>query len=348
LAAQATNDPSGFFARCPTPALIDEVQYAPELFRHLKTVVDQKRELSGQFILTGSQKFALMKGVSESLAGRVAILELETLSAKEVSAQEPNAVDSQGWSERLARGGYPALWNDPEFPLDMFFSSYLTTYLERDLRQQLNVSSLRHFERFLRACAARNAQLLDKSQLAVDVGVSAPTITQWINVLQASNQVYLLEPWFVNTTKRIVKSPKLYFADTGLLCYLLGLTPTTLVDSPFVGAVWEAYVYAELRKQLARGNATNTLWFYRDKQQLEVDFMLTGGGKARLIECKWTEIPDFYDAKNLVRLTEILAQSDSNEVRHCERFVVCRTPRAFPLGSAAQALNLLELGTLFP
>ena len=346
VAASAAQDPETFFVRYPRPALIDEVQYAPELWRHLKSIVDTERQDPGQFILTGSQKFALMQGISESLTGRAAILELETLSAREITATDRNAPTAGRWAELIVRGGFPALSGDPEMPLDLFFSSYLATYLERDVRQLLNVSSLRHFERFLRACAARNAQLLDKSALAADVGVSATTIAQWLGVLQASNQIVLLEPWFKNLTKRIVKSPKLYFSDTGLLCHLLGITKDAFTDSPFNGAVWECYVFSELRKLLAKQAQPLTLFFYRDKQQLEVDFLLMGGNVARILECKWTEFPDAHDAKNLGRLMDIFLQTPMPETSHVKSFVVCRTPNAFPIGTVAQAVNLLELDSV--
>jgi len=345
IAAQAEEEPSTFLSRFPPPLLIDEVQYAPLLLRHLKVVVDQAK-LPQRFILTGSQRFPLMKGISESLAGRAAIIELETLSYRETRFHMSDPSNARLWSERLVRGGFPALFRDPDMPLDLFYSSYLATYLERDLRQLLQVSSLRHFERFVRACAARNAQTLDNARLASDVGVSASTIAEWLHVLTASNQVYLLEPWFANITKRLVKKPKLYFADTGLLCYLLGLTEETLPASPLVGPVWECAVYAELRKQLARKATRASLWFYRDKQQLEVDFVLMSGGTAHLLECKWTELPQPNDKKGLRRLSQLLSAESIKEVTRSLGYVVCRTSTPFPLDSSTQAIGLGELGDL--
>lgn len=170
-AAEANQDPSAFLAKHPQPLIIDEVQYAPDLFRHLKVVIDENRELNGQFILTGSQKFVLMKSISDSLAGRVGLAELDTLSAEELGEDLEHYVCEHGVAKTMARGFFPELWKDPQFPSEEFYSSYIATYLERDVRQILNVSSLRDFERFMRACAIRNGNILNKSELAKDVGI---------------------------------------------------------------------------------------------------------------------------------------------------------------------------------
>src|SRR5207249_9829763 len=191
----------------------------PAFVRHLKAVVDANRDRAGQYLLTGSQKFTLMKGVSESLAGRVDVVELETLSLGEIRGAVPDAeVETV-----IARGGFPELHANPDIESTAFYNSYLATYLERDVRSLANVGSLRDFERFLRACALRSANLLNKADLARDVGIAPSTANQWLSVLEASGQVVLLEPWFSNRTKSIVKSPKLYLADTGVLCALLNI-----------------------------------------------------------------------------------------------------------------------------
>ncbi len=342
-AATAEQDPSGFFNRFKRPLIIDEVQYAPKLFRHLKTVVDQNRHEMGQFILTGSQKFGLMQEVSESLAGRVAIIELETLSAREIVQHQPLPDGVPAYERMLVRGGFPELWRVSDMPCDLFFSSYLATYLERDVRQLLNVTSLRNFERFIRAAAARNGQTLHKSALAGEVGVSVTTISDWLSVLEASNQLVLLEPWYVNLGKRIVKSPKLYFADSGLLSYLIGVTENTLAASPFIGAVWETYLFAEIRKRLKLSASGQTIWYYRDKQQLEVDFLLTGGGESRLIECKWTEFPDSSDTQNVQKLLDIVQTKSTPELKKVTGYVVSRTSTPFPITDRVQAINLFNL-----
>lgn len=292
LAERAELQPEEFFKEYPAPLLIDEIQYAPALFRHLKASIDRHRHEHGRFILTGSQKFVLMKEVSESLAGRAAILELETLSLQEIG-------DSLGsYTHAMGRGLFPELWRQPSLVAADYYSSYLATYLERDVRQILNISSLRDFERFLRSCAARSAQLLNMSDLGRDVGIKGETARQWISVLETSGQVSLLEPYYENIGKRIVKSPKLYLNDPGLLCFLLGFSENSLGQTPFVGAVWETLVYAELRKRKVAQASPSQLYFYRDGQGREVDFLKVHEGRIDLIEAKWTESPDrrWFDA----------------------------------------------------
>ena len=216
----------------------------PGLFRHLKVAVDAHRARNGQFLLTGSQKFTLMKNVSESLAGRADIVELETFSFAEIRGALPNT----NVETAIVRGGFPELYANPDIDSVAFYNSYLATYLERDVRALANVGSLRDFERFLRACALRSANLLNKADLARDVGIAPSTANQWLSILEASGQVVLLEPWFSNRTKSIVKSPKLYLADTGLLCALLNIrSEEALGQSPAAGAIWETFVFAQLR-----------------------------------------------------------------------------------------------------
>ncbi|MBW2528200.1 MAG: ATP-binding protein, partial [Deltaproteobacteria bacterium] len=232
-AEQAERDPRGFLSRHPPPLVVDEVQYAPGLFRHLKRAVDQDRDRAGQFVLTGSQKLTLMRSVSDSLAGRAAVLELEGLSYAEIHGAsleyEPEQV--------LLRGGFPELYKRPDMDAEGFYRSYVATYLERDLRQLLQVSSLRDFERFVRACALRSGGLLNKAELGRDVGVSGPTSAQWLSMLEVSGQISLLEPWFSNRTKSLIKTPKLYLNDAGLLAFLVGVrSEGDLGNSPLRGA----------------------------------------------------------------------------------------------------------------
>jgi predicted AAA+ superfamily ATPase len=212
----------------------DEVQYAPGSFRHLKAQVDAHRTRNGQFLLSGSQKFTLMKNVFESLAGRADIVELETLSFAEIRAVLPETLVETA----VVRGGFPELYANPDIDLVAFYNSYLATYLERDIRLLTNVGSLRDFERFIRACGLRSANLLNKADLARNVGIAHSTANHWLSMLEASGQVVLLEPWFSNRTKSIVKSPKLYLADTSLLWALLNIrSAEALLQSSMAGAV---------------------------------------------------------------------------------------------------------------
>lgn len=319
LAEQAENEPQVFLESHPSPLIIDEVQYAPELFRHLKTRIDRDRHSMGQFILTGSQKFTLMKEVSDSLAGRAAILNLENLSAREL-----HRTPQHSWISILSRGFYPELWRQPGLDRNAFYSSYLASYLERDVRQILNVHSLRDFERFVRACAARSAQLLNLSELARDVGIKSQTARDWLSVLEASNQVSLLEPYFENIGKRLVKSPKLYLNDPGMLCFLLAFDETSLASTPLIGAVWETFIFAEFRKALANSGSAATLWYYRDAQGREVDFLRCLHGSIDLFECKWTESPDNRWVEQLNDVARNLSRSETHSVG--AKTLLCTVP----------------------
>ncbi len=329
-AAEAELDPSTFLAKNPPPLVLDEVQYAPQIFRHLKVDIDAHREQTGRFILTGSQKFLLIKEVADSLAGRTAVLDLEPLSCAEIHAALPElSVD-----EIVLRGGYPELYGCPELDAHEYFASYVVTYLERDVRSLLRVGSLRDFERFVRACALRSAQVLNKSDLARDVGISPSTANEWISVLQASGQVQLLEPWFANRTRSMTKSPKLYLSDTGLMCFLLGLRSVAeLAESSYRGAVWETFVQAELRKRYALAQPGNAIYFWRDRAK-EVDFVLHRGGKFELIEAKWSQHPSSKDAAGFK-----VAAKHLGEAAISRRTIVSRTDRAFPLANGVRVVG---------
>lgn len=322
-AAEANQDPTSFLSKHPAPVIIDEVQYAPDLFRHLKVVVDSNRELTGQYILTGSQKFSLMKNISDSLAGRVGLAELDTLTSEELGEDLKAYVREHGVPKALARGFFPELWKKKNFPSREFYNSYIATYLERDVRQILNVSSLRDFERFMRACAIRNGNILNKSELAKDIGIHHKTANDWLSVLEASNQIILLEPYFSSETKRIVKSPKLFFTDTGLLCALLGLGEDSIADYANIGMIWESFVFSRLRKRELNFNRGERLWFFRDNVGLEVDFLIEKSGYLDLVECKWTQYPD----KKVISPMRKLQKKLSN-INHAK--IACRAESSFP------------------
>jgi uncharacterized protein len=333
-AEQAEKEPRTFLERHPPPVIVDEVQYAPGLFRYLKVAVDAARRRNGQFLLTGSQRFTLMRSVSESLAGRADIAELETLSLAEIRGALPATSAEQA----IVRGGFPELYADPEIDHVTFYNSYLATYLERDVRALANVGSLRDFERFLRACALRSANLLNKADLARDVGVSPTTANHWLSILEASGQVVLLEPWFSNRTKSIVKSPKLYLADTGLLCALLNIrSDKELRESPSAKAVWETFVFAQLRARERRSGRVHSLFFWRDRTR-EVDFVVDVAGRLELFEAKWAEVPVSGDAVNLDFVRNVVGNK-----RVAAATIVCRAANSYPLGDAVKALPVTEL-----
>lgn len=330
----AEKQPDTFLARYPPPVILDEVQYAPALFRHLKVAVDRDRARPGQFLLTGSQKFTLMAGVSDSLAGRADIVDLETLSFREIS----KALPSTTVEAALGRGGFPELQANADIDAVAFYSSYVATYLERDVRALTNVGSLRDFERFLRACALRSGNLLNKADLARDVGIAPSTANQWLSVLEASGQVVLLEPWFSNRTTTLVKSPKLYLADSGLLCALLNVrTPDELRRSPWAGAVWETFVFAQLRHRERMAGRSHSLFFWRDRTR-EVDFVAEAAGRLELIEAKWIELPARSDAVNLAFVREAVGPTNVASAA-----IVCRAPNGYPLDDGIEVRTVEQV-----
>ena len=214
----AQESPQQFLRQFEGQTILDEIQYVPELFRELKILVDQEREVYGRWIIAGSQRFELMEQVSESLAGRISVINLETLSTMELRGCDIKPLDNFFW-----RGGYPELWNNPHLEPEDFFENYVRTYIERDLRQIIEVKNLNDFRRFIRVLAARIGQLINYRDIAKDVGIADVTVKRWLHALVMGDLVYLLPPFFSNIGKRLVKAPKLYFSDHGLACYLLGI-----------------------------------------------------------------------------------------------------------------------------
>jgi uncharacterized protein len=330
-AEQAENDPRAFLGRHEPPLVVDEVQYAPALFRHIKAHVDAKRARSGQFVLTGSQRLPLMRSVAESLAGRADVVELETLSWSEVS----QAVPGCRVEEFLVRGGFPELYEKPDLDAGGYYRSYLATYLERDLRQLLQVGSLRDFERFVRACALRSAQLLNRAELARDVAIAGTTAAAWLSVLDASGQVALLEPWFGNRAKSLVKAPKLYMRDSGLCAFLVGLrSPEDLAASPLAGPLWETLVFGELRRAQVNRSGGWDLHFWRDRTK-EADFLWHRAGRFELADAKWTELPSERDLGSLRRIAAELRRDRVDGLS-----IICRAPHEYPLAPDGRAIPL--------
>ena len=275
VVAAARADPRGFLDSLKLPAIVDEIQNVPELLNYIRARVDQTPNRKGRWLLTGSQDFALMRGVSESMAGRAAILQLLPLSTQE-SAKV--SMFRGGFPEVLARPGAAALW----------FQSYLQTYLERDVRQLSQVRDLPTFRRFLSLLASRSGQILNKTDLAAPLGLSVPTMTEWLNILETTGQILTVQPYFENFGKRLIKSPKVYFADSGLACHLLGLqTPQELKRSSFAGSIFEGFIASEIVKLQINAGKARALYFFRDQRGLEVDFVVpSSADQLTLIEAK--------------------------------------------------------------
>ncbi len=266
----AIDDPRGFLAQFPEGAILDEVQHYPALFSYLQSLVDDQKQF-GLFILTGSQQFGLLSKITQSLAGRVGSIQLLPFTLSELQAADcaPATVE-----KLLFSGCYPPIY-DRKIPPSSWYSDYIMTYIERDVRQLVNVQDLRSFHRFLQMCAARSGQLLNLSSLANDCGITHNTAKAWISVLEASYVLFLLSPHHKNFNKRLIKAPKLYFYDTGLVCALMGIQQSEQLNiHPMRGALFKTWVVSELLKKRFNQGLLSNLYFWRDSQGHEVDILL--------------------------------------------------------------------------
>jgi len=278
----AQQDPVGFLNRYPDGAVLDEIQRVPDLFSYIQTIVDDQEE-NGMFILTGSQQFGLLGSISQSLAGRTALVDLLPFSLTEAWGDR---LPDQDINTVLWTGGYPGIFDQGRNPSQML-QFYVRTYLERDVRTLINIKNLSVFEIFLRLCAGRSGQILNMSALGNECGVTGKTIREWISVLEASYILKLLKPYYANFNKRLVKSPKLYFLDIGLACYLLGISNADhLVAHPLRGSLFETMVVSEIWKQTCNRGEADTLYYFRDSKGHEVDLIRDQGISQSIMEIK--------------------------------------------------------------
>lgn len=286
LAEEAASNAEKFLTRLTSQTILDEVQYVPTLFRALKVKIDEDRDTKGHWLLTGSQQFQMMKEVSESLAGRIRIINLYPLGARELH----DAGLLKQKRDLLWKGGFPEVWAQ-KLPVDEFFEDYINTYLERDLKRILDISNLRDYRRLLTLVALRTGQLLNYSELSKDLGVAVNTVKSWVQVLEIAGLIFLLPPYHTNLGKRLIKSPKVYFCDNGLLCALLNIRSLKDVDgSPFLGSIWENLVFTEfLKEDYLPGK---NIYYFRDQNGVEIDFVLESSGQTFLVEAKSNERPD--------------------------------------------------------
>ncbi len=345
----AKEDPRLFLQKFARPLLIDEIQYVPELLPIIKMEVD-KNQKQGEFWLTGSQQFHLMKNISETLAGRVAILHLQGLSQNEKQGlyeREPFLPSSSlslrsSWNlpdifTVIFRGSFPKVALDQGVDHDLFYSSYVQTYLERDIRDLSRVSDEQAFIKFLRVVAARTATVINFSDLARDIGIAPVTAKAWLSLLQTSGLIYFLEPFYVNETKRLIKSAKLYFLDTGLCSYLAGWTsPQTLERGAFSGAIFETYVISELLKSYWHNGKKAPFFFCRDKDKREIDLVIYQDGTLYPIEIKKTTLPSKEDRKHFHML-------NSFRLPVSQGAVICLAEDFYPLTSDISILPLKRL-----
>ncbi len=322
--ARVLEDPVGFLKANPPPVILDEIQYTPDLLHYIKSAIDINRR-PGQWLLSGSQSFALMQGVSQSLSGRIAVLTLLPFTIAESEKKGNKVVDLDkllpaafgqkketkkkkrlSLDDWLLRGAYPEIRVNRDVDRKLWIAGYVQTYLERDVRQVMNVGDLNSFNRFLRLCAARSGQILNMSEIGRDAGVSVPTVKKWLSILEASYQIYLLPPHFNNFGKRIIKSPKLYFLDTGIVTFLLGLhAREPLMQGPMRGPIFETMVVAEWVKAFYNRGERPELYYWRSKAGVEVDLIIDRNGRLYPIEIKWTSTVMPGHTENLTKWKEL-------------------------------------------
>lgn len=304
----ALADPRTFLNQSDTGLIIDEIQRVPELVSYIQGIVD-RLQLPGYYILSGSQQFELSQTISQSLAGRTAILRLLPFSLHEIQVVSTNSTVD----EIIYKGFYPRVYNQPEINPTRYYSSYLETYIERDLRQLINVKDLRQFELFLRLCAGRVGQIFVASNLANEVGVTVPTIQSWLSILEASYVVYLLQPFHANISKRLTKSPKIFFYDVGLAAFLSGINEQyQLFNSPLKGSLFENLVVMEMLKNKYNRFKPYQLYHYRDSNSNEVDLIMDYSTHLDAMEIKSSQTFDNSFLKGLKYIRELLPQKIRN------------------------------------
>ena len=349
--ATAKSDPYLLFQTSKPPLLIDEVQYVPELFPHIKMLVDNQ-DKTGQVWMTGSQQFLLMKGVSETLAGRMAIIDLLGFSLYERQdkadlhkpfrpSPDPAAVLARQSTEdtykTIWQGSFPGLITKPDADWSLFYGSYIKTYIERDVRQLANIGNELAFYNFLKAMAARTGQELNMSAVASDVGVTVATIKSWVSVLRASGVIYLLQPYHQNITKRIVRRPKMYFLDTGIVAYLTDWnTPAQLMSGAMSGPIFETFVFGEILKSYLHNGRQPSLYYYRDTNKVEIDLIIAEAGVLYPIEIKKTASPNSRMISSFAMLEKL-----GKTVGHGT--LICLTDSPFPLARTATALSVWDI-----
>jgi predicted AAA+ superfamily ATPase len=348
----ATEDPRGFMEMCPPPVILDEIQYAPGLLPFIKERIDAQRGRYGQYLITGSQNLLLVEKVTESLAGRAAMLRLLPLTRREMIGlpQRPLPWEGRGrrskgrglstmglWAGFL-RGYYPELAAHPKKDASLWHSAYIQTYLERDVRTLRQVGDLTQFQNFLRALAARSAQLLDLSGLSRDLGIAVNTAKAWLSVLEATYQVIVLRPYFANVGKRLIKTPKVYFTDVGTLCHLAGLRdPEHAASGPMGGAILETAAVSEIYKTLMHSGIDPQMYFWRTSAGAEVDIVVESERKLIPIEVKLSSTPLPSMAKSLNTFREDFG------ARTAEAYVLHTGDVHLPLGAGVTALPFAEL-----
>ncbi|MFH1189307.1 MAG: ATP-binding protein [Candidatus Omnitrophota bacterium] len=328
----AINEPPLFFDNYKPPLIIDEIQYAPELLSYIKILIDKNRKKAGQFILTGSQLFPMMAKVGESLAGRIAVFTLLSFSIREQFGL-PAKLSLDVLKKRVLTGGFPDVVLGNNINPELWFSGYLQTYLERDVRQLRQVGDLTDFQRFLQLAAAYNGQAINLSSISRDLGIAVNTVKAWFSILETSGQIALIKPFYLNKGKRIIKSPKLYFLDTGLLCYLAGLTSVKQIfKGPMAGQFLETAVLGEIVRSFYNKGRISRVFWYKTSDGSEVDFVVEREGKILPIEVKLSSQVNTAMAKSLFSFCKLFAGKTE------KAFVVNLSPERLSLGRDVESI----------
>jgi predicted AAA+ superfamily ATPase len=346
----AKTDPEMFFQRFSLPVFIDEVQYAPELFPYIKMLVDSSNK-TGQVFITGSQQYSMMRNITESLAGRVAIIDMLGFSIYEREnkglLQKPFLPSTKSKEilkhnsvadtyKVIWRGSYPQMINKPSLNWELFYSSYLKSYLERDIKQLTNIISEDNFVRFMCIVAARTGQELNIAEISKTSGTTVKTVNEWLSVLEASGIIFLLKPYYKNITKRFVKRPRIYFTDTGLCSYLTEwITPETLEKGAMSGAIFETFVINEIIKSYKHNGKSQAFYYYRDSNRNEIDLLISRNGLFYPIEIKKTANP----SKEDIKAFDTLSQFEKIEYGS----LICLTNKIYPLTKTTNAISIWNI-----
>ena len=345
MAEAIGTDPLGYLKIKGTPFVIDEIQKVPSLFDSIKYVIDTEKTM-GAYFLTGSQKFELMHSVSESLSGRISIINMLGLSVREITGDDFDApflptigyltqrkpklrFDVKNLWSVIHKGSMPALYENAARDWERYYADYVATYIERDVKSLSQVGDSLTFMQFMTALASRTGQLLNMNDIAKDVGVSAPTVKRWLSILQTSNIVYLLQPFSLNGTKRVVKNPKVYFTDTGLVCYLCRwLTVQSLMCGAQAGAIFETFVISEIIKSYYNAGKKPDIYYFRNTDGQEVDLVFYLNGTIYPVEIKKTSSPNVKDVRTFKTLATYFS-----EIPIGDGGVICTSEQLLPLGT---------------
>ncbi|MBM4331860.1 MAG: ATP-binding protein [Deltaproteobacteria bacterium] len=333
---QSLSDPHFFLDSIGAKVIIDEIQLSPQILSYVKMRIDRERTKKGLYVFTGSQQFSMIKNLGDSLAGRIALLDLLPLSVHEKKVALPIKNTLDYLVDACLRGSYPEVVTDAALESGAWYGSYVQTYLERDVRNIYNIGNLRDFQRFLRLLATRCGQILNLSAFAGDIGLSVPTIRNWLSILEASRMVYLLPPYYNNLGKRITKAPKVYFLDCGLVCYLVGLRDREhLLKGPMAGALFENFYIQETVKFFLNRGERPPLYYLRTNNNLEIDLLIEGPVQTLLpAEFKLTKTPNLSMGSNISRVKKAFSA-----LPFTRGVILCLADQAIPLSPEISVLT---------